>query len=59
MTTTKVLLKIPEVAEATGYSRGFIYERIAAGELKVVRNGRTVRVAVDDLEAWVSQLRGK
>ena len=28
----KLLLKIPEAVEATGYSRSFLYERIAAGE---------------------------
>ena len=56
-TIEKMLLKIPEVAEATGYSRAFIYERIASGELPVVRNGRTIRVATDDLKAWVNSLK--
>jgi len=56
-TIEKMLLKIPEVAEATGYSRAFIYERIAAGGLKVVRNGRTIRVAMDDLKEWVKNLK--
>ena len=54
----KMLLKIPEVAAATGYSRAFIYERISTGELKVVRNGRTIRVATEDLRAWVENLKG-
>ena len=58
-TIEKILLKIPEVSEATGYSRAFIYERIAAGELKVVRSGRTVRVAIDDLKEWVASLKSK
>lgn len=58
-TIEKMLLKIPEVAEITGYSRAFIYERISAGELKVVRNGRTVRVATDDLRSWVASLKDK
>tara|TARA_Y100000310_G_scaffold219387_1_gene220793 strand:+ start:398 stop:571 length:174 start_codon:yes stop_codon:yes gene_type:complete len=30
----KLLLKIPEVVQATGYSRSFIYEAIAAGSRK-------------------------
>ena len=54
----KLLLRIPEVAEATGYSRAFIYERIKAGELPVIRSGRTVRVATDDLKKWVNSLKG-
>ena len=58
-TIQKLLLRIPEVAEITSYSRAFIYERIASGELKVVRNGRTVRVAADDLKEWVNSLKSK
>jgi len=53
----KILLRIPEVVQATGYSRAFIYEKIAAGELPVVRNGRTIRVATDDLLSWVNDLK--
>ncbi|MDP6132436.1 MAG: helix-turn-helix domain-containing protein [Dehalococcoidia bacterium] len=49
----KLLLKIPEVVQATGYSRSFIYEAIAAGSLKVVRKGRTIRVRAEDLKAWI------
>ncbi len=49
----KLLLMIPEVVQATGYSRSFIYEAIAAGSLKVVRKGRTIRVRAEDLKAWI------
>ncbi len=49
----KLLLKIPEAVQATGYSRSFIYEAIAAGSLKVVRKGRTIRVRAEDLKAWI------
>ena len=52
-TVEKLLLRIPEVAETTGFSRSFIYEQIAAGGLKVIRVGRTVRVRSDDLKAWI------
>ena len=52
-TIGKLLLKIPEVVQATGYSRSFIYEQIAAGSLKVVRKGRTIRVSAEDLQAWI------
>ena len=49
----KLLLRIPEVVEATGFFRSFIYEQIAAGGLKVIRVGRTIRVRADDLRTWI------
>ena len=51
----KILLRIPEVVEATGYSRSFIYEAIVSGELKAIRKGRTIRVPADDLKAWIEE----
>ena len=54
-TVDKLLLTIPEVAHATGYSRSYIYEYIAAGKLKVKRKGRTVRVSTEDLQAWINE----
>ena len=51
----KLLYTIPQVCEATGYSRSFIYERIAARELAVVRIGRTIRVAEADLREWIER----
>ena len=53
--TEKVLLRISEVIKATGYSRSFIYDRISAGDLKVLRIGRTVRVRVKDMNDWIGQ----
>ena len=52
-TSPRLLLRIPEVVQATGYSRSFLYEAIAAGSLKVGRKGRTIRVAAADLTAWI------
>lgn len=52
-TVAKVLLKIPEVVQATGYSRSFIYEQISAGTLKAVRKRRTIRIRAEDLNAWI------
>ena len=54
-TVEKLLLRIPEVAQATGFSRSFIYEQIAAGGLKAIRVGRTVRVKADDLKEWIEE----
>jgi excisionase family DNA binding protein len=51
----KILLRIPEVVDATGYSRSFIYEQIAVGGLKAIRVGRTIRVRTADLKAWIDE----
>ncbi len=51
--TTKLLLKIEEVSEATGWGRTFIYERLKAGDLQAVRVGRSVRVSVESLQALI------
>ena len=50
----KLLFTIPQVVETTDYSRSFIYQAIAAGSLKVVRKGRTIRVTAEDLKVWVA-----
>ena len=52
----KILYRVPEVVKTTGYSRSFIYEAIAAGQLKVIRKGRTVRITAEDLKAWIYSL---
>ena len=49
----KLLLRVPEVVEATGYSRSFIYLQIAAGGLRAIRVGRTIRVSAEDLKTWI------
>ena len=49
----RLLYKIVEAAQVTGYSRSFIYLAINKGELKVVRKGKTVRVLADDLHEWI------
>lgn len=52
-----LLLTILEAARMLGIGRSKAYELIAAGELEVVRIGRTVRVPVDALEEFVRELR--
>ena len=51
----RLLVRIPEAAERIGLSRSTVYELIAAGELKVVRYGRAVRVPVSELAGWVER----
>ena len=51
--TPKLLLKIDEVSEATGWGRTFIYERLKAGDLKAVKVGRSVRVSMESLQEFI------
>lgn len=53
---TRLLYRIPEVAEALNVSRSKVYELLAAGELKSVRIDRTRLVRVDDLHAYIQAL---
>ena len=50
-----LLYRVVDACRVTGYSRSFIYEQITAGKLKVVRIGRTVRIAGDELRAWIER----
>lgn len=51
----RLLVRIPEAAERLGLSRSTVYELIAAGELRIIRYGRAVRVPVGELAAWVER----
>lgn len=51
----RLLVRIPEAADRLGLSRSTVYELIAAGEMKVVRYGRAVRVPVTELAGWVER----
>lgn len=53
--TQRLLLRIPEVAEALGLGRTKIYELIAAGAFPTIRVGRAVRVSVMALQKWVEE----
>ncbi len=50
-----MLLRAEEVQRVLGLGRSKIYEMIAAGELPVVRIGRSVRVPADGLRQWVER----
>jgi excisionase family DNA binding protein len=52
----KLLLTPSECVELTGLGRSFVYEHIRRGEIPSVRIGRSVRVPVDKLRAWVTAL---
>jgi excisionase family DNA binding protein len=53
----RLLLTIPEAAQALGLGRSTLYELIAAGRLEVVHIGRSTRVPVDALDSFLAALR--
>lgn len=48
-----LLLKAPEVAKLLGLGRSKVFAMVAAGELPVVRIGRSVRIPRQALERWI------
>jgi predicted DNA-binding transcriptional regulator AlpA len=62
MTTGPVLLKVPEAAEILRMSPAAVYEQIRRFEasggrtgLPALRVGRSLRVPLDAIEAWVAR----
>ena len=53
---TRLLLTVPEAAEALAISRSKLYERIAAGLVRSVRIDGSRRVPVEELESYVTRL---
>jgi excisionase family DNA binding protein len=50
-----LLLRAAEVAKLLGLGRSTVFALLAAGELPVVRIGRSVRVPRAALERWVDE----
>jgi excisionase family DNA binding protein len=53
---TRLLLTVPEAAEALAISRSKLYELIAAGLVRSVRIDGSRRVPVEALETYVAAL---
>lgn len=53
----RLLVTIPEAAEALAIGRTTVYELIGAGDLEVVHIGRSVRVPVAALSEFVARRR--
>ena len=51
----RLLLRPAEAAEAIGVSRSRMYELLASGDVPSIRVGRTVRIAVAALQAWIAE----
>lgn len=52
----KLLLKVPEVALRLGLGESTVYAKLALGEIRSVKIGRSRRVKLEDLEAYVAGL---
>ena len=48
-----LLLKVADVAQLLGLGRSKVFAMLAAGELPVIRMGRSVRVPRAALERWI------
>lgn len=53
---TKLLLTVPEAAEALGISRSKLYQLISAGTIRSVRIDGSRRVPVSALTTYINQL---
>jgi excisionase family DNA binding protein len=51
----KRLFTIPEAGEYLGRSVWSIRELIWKGSLPIVREGRRIHLAIEDLDAWIEQ----
>jgi excisionase family DNA binding protein len=49
----RLTLSVRETAEALGIGRNRAYDLIAAGVIPSVRLGRSIRVPIETLEAWL------
>ena len=54
----RLLLTVEETAKALGISRSQVYVLIGEGRLSAVAIGRSRRVPVEAVEAFVKELRG-
>ena len=50
---TPKLLRMRELQEISGWSRGKAYGMVASGEIPSIRSGRSVRVPLDAFRRWI------
>ena len=53
---TRLLLTVPEAAEALAISRSKLYELFAAGLVRSVRIDGSRRVPIEELETYITRL---
>lgn len=52
----KLLYRVPEVAQLTGWSKQAVYQMAAEGRIPCVRVGRSVRIPAEALQQWIRRL---
>ena len=52
----RILLRMSEAAHVLGLGKSTVYEMAAAGELPMVRIGRSVRIPAHALREWAERL---
>ena len=55
MPPVRLLLTVPEAAEALGVSRSVVYELMDRGDLRNIKIGRSRRVLVTSLEEFIAR----
>jgi excisionase family DNA binding protein len=55
LTTPRLLLSVPETAEALGISERSLFSLSASGEIRCVRIGRRVLYSVEELQRFIQQ----
>jgi excisionase family DNA binding protein len=53
--TARLTLSVAETAEALGIGRNRAYDLVSAGVIPSVRLGRSIRVPIQTLEAWLQK----
>lgn len=53
MAVARDFMTVREVAKRMGVTRGRVYQRVAAGELPAVREGRAIRIPVLAWQRWL------
>lgn len=59
MANEVLLLKVPEAAAMLGVGRSTLYERMATGDLPVVRIGRSVRIPAHAIREFAAKLEAE
>jgi excisionase family DNA binding protein len=55
----KLLYRVEEACTVTGLGRTKLYSEIAQGNLKVVHFGKSVRIPVEELRAYVDRAKAE
>lgn len=55
----KMLVPVAEAAALLSLSRSKVYELIAAGEIAVIKIGKSARIERQELERFIAKLRGE